>query len=185
MDLTTTMKKRRSIREYTGELPTEEEINKILEAAYLAPTFGFHNMQMSVITKPELLKEAEENAEKFLKTKATSYMYNAPVWIIISAKKHTQNIPNTPYTAEMVNGNMYWTLGSILQNMHLKATELGLAACPMNTTIVSLETAPELREKLSLPSTHTAIGSIVIGKTNYNFKERKVNPKVLPTVFIK
>lgn len=185
MDLKTIMKKRASVRKYTGEAPTEEEIKEILEAAYLGPTFSFHDMHISVITNSELLKEAEENGERFNKMKLPNYMYNAPVWIIFSAKKHTENIPNTPYTADMANGNMYWTMGSIIQNMHLKATELGLAACPMNTTIVALEDVPALREKLGIPRTHTAIGSIVIGKTDYNFKERKINYESLPTIFIK
>ena len=54
------------------------------------------------------------------------YMYNAPVWIIFSAKLHDEN--ETP-NYELMNVNLLWNVGSIIENMELRATDLGLASC--------------------------------------------------------
>lgn len=185
MELQEALAKRASLRKFTGEMPTDAEIGAVLDAAYLGPVLAFHDMRISVITNPELLKEAQENGEAFNRMDNPAYMYGAPVWILLSAKRHTENMPNTPYTADMLNANMYWTLGSIIQNMHLKAVELDLAACPMNTTVVALGDNAALRRRLGIPDGHIAAGSIVIGKGTQGYKERPVNPALLPTVFLK
>ncbi|MBR8465288.1 hypothetical protein KDE13_02785 [Campylobacter sp. faydin G-140] len=76
--------------EFNGDFSSDDEIEKLLEAAYLAPVSSMHDIRISVTTNLELLEMAEVN-----KFNLPRYMYNAPIWILVSAKKHTQNKPNT------------------------------------------------------------------------------------------
>ena len=61
MELFEALKRRCSIRRYTGEVPTEQEIQTVLDAALLSPQLPMHDIHISVITNSALLKEAEEN----------------------------------------------------------------------------------------------------------------------------
>ena len=75
MELFEAMKKRASFRRFKDELPSDDEINIILEAAYLAPHLAFHDMRLHVITNPELLAEAQMNGERFNQQNNPMYMY--------------------------------------------------------------------------------------------------------------
>ena len=185
MELFEAMKKRASFRRFKPEIPSDDEIKIVLDAAYLAPHLDMHDMRLHVITNPELLAEAQENGERFNQMNNPMYMYKAPVWILVSAIEREDNIPNTPYTAEMCRGNMYWTLGSLIQNMQLAATSIGLGSCAMNTTVVALRDNPELARKLGVPEGRMPIGSMVLGYTDIPVKERPIKDNLFPTDFIK
>lgn len=98
MQLLEAMKKRQSVREFNAEVPSKEEIQAILEAAYLAPTlFTTKDAHISVITDKDLLRELDAAAvKKFgkmlenmgMKTKTT--LYGAPVLILLSGKLATE-----------------------------------------------------------------------------------------------
>lgn len=185
MELFEAMKKRASYRRFKPDMPKEEEIQKVLEAAYLAPHLDMHDMRLHVITSPDLLKKAQENGERLNQMNNPMYMYKAPVWILVSAIERTDNIPNTPYTADMAKGNLYWTLGSLIQNMQLAATSIGLGSCAMNTTVVALRDNPALARELGVPEGHMPIGSMVLGYTDIDMKERPIKPELFPTDFFK
>ena len=185
MELFEAMKKRASFRRFKDELTSDYEIKIVLEAAYLAPHLAFHDMRLHVITNPELLAEAQMNGERFNQQNNPMYMYKAPVWILVSAIEREEGMPNTPYTADMIKGNLYWTLGSLIQNMQLAATSIGLGSCAMNTTVVALRDNPELARKLGVPEGHMPIGSMVLGYTDIPMKERAVKKELFPTTFIK
>lgn len=78
MELQEALAKRASLRKFTGEMPTDAEIGAVLDAAYLGPVLAFHDMRISVITNPELLKEAQENGEVFNRMDNPAYMYGRP-----------------------------------------------------------------------------------------------------------
>lgn len=185
MELFEVMKKRASFRRFKPEIPGDDEIGTVLDAAYLAPHLKMHDMRLHVITNPELLAEVQENGERFNQQNNSMYMYGAPVWILVSAIERQEGIPNTPYTADMCRGNLYWTLGSLIQNMQLAATSIGLGSCAINTTVVALRDNPELACKLGVPEGHMPIGSMVLGYTDISVKERTVKKNLFPTDFIK
>ena len=110
------------------------------------------------------------------------YMYNAPVWIILSAKLHDEN--ETP-NYELMNVNLLWNVGSIIENMELQATDLGLASCGINTTVVATRGRPDVRKALGIPEGYTALASVIIGYTDVEIPERKVKPEFIPVSYVK
>ena len=110
------------------------------------------------------------------------YMYNAPVWIILSAKLHDKN--ETP-NYELMNVNLLWNVGSIIENMELQATDLGLASCGINTTVVAMRGRPDVRKALGIPEGYTALASVIIGYTDVEIPERKVKPEFIPVSYVK
>ena len=132
MDLTVCIKGRRSVRTYTSEPVTKEQIETILEAGTWAPT-GMHRQpwKFIVIENNELIKYVSDETKaivmqmmpqlsKQFATKEDIVCYSAPVLILICTEKDPQ--------WENVN-----LLDSVLaaQNMFLKAYELGLGTCYM------------------------------------------------------
>ena len=182
MQLLEAMKKRRSVREFNAEVPSKEEIQAILEAAYLAPAlFTTKDAHISVITDKDLLRELDAAAvKKFgkmlenmgMKTKTT--LYGAPVLILLSGKLATE-LPKECEGAKLENlhRGIYWAMGSVMQNMQLRATSLELASCPINTVVVTLFDEPVLAARAGIPEGYSPLCSLAIGKSDAKCEERK------------
>lgn len=119
MELQTAFETRYSCRAYTDDVPTRAQIEAILEAGRLAPTARNSQTQhIWVATKPEDLEKIDA---------CTKCRYNAPAVLILGYDKDT------------APGNIWcpgkeWSFGelditSVLMQMILKATDLGLATC--------------------------------------------------------
>ena len=119
MELQTALETCYSCRAYLEQAPTKEQIDAILEAGRIAPTARNDQAQhLWVVTKPEDLEKIDL---------CTHCRYNAPVVFILGYDKNVQctNIWNEPDV---------WSFGelditSVLMQMLLKATDLGLATC--------------------------------------------------------
>ncbi|WP_298099001.1 nitroreductase family protein [uncultured Campylobacter sp.] len=72
-----------------------------------------------------------------MKTKTT--LYGAPVVVLLSGKLVTE-LPKEFDCVKLENlhRGIYWAMGSVMQNMQLRATSLELASCPINTVVVIL-----------------------------------------------
>ena len=185
MDFSELTAKRKSVRQYTGEVPTESEMQYVLAAADNAPCTANQGFHISVVRDQDIMREAEICTARFFgKSGATHYLYGAPVWIIFSAKLADSAPANMPVTKDMVNGVVYWNVGGILQNMMLAAENIGLGSCAINTTIVALCDNDSLRQKLMIPEGYIAIGSTVFGKTDYDFPKREFKNKRFSTDYI-
>ena len=87
---------RASVRKYNDRMPDEKTIQKVVDAALLSPIVRWHNFHLSVITNKEAIQLAEDTANEYAKTKSPKkFMYGAPVWIILSGKRHTDENPAT------------------------------------------------------------------------------------------
>ncbi|MBR8465287.1 hypothetical protein KDE13_02780 [Campylobacter sp. faydin G-140] len=53
-----------------------------------------------------------------------------------------------------------------------------------NTSVVALHDKPLLRERLGIPPTHVAIGSLAIGKSDKVSEKREITKKI-PTTFLR
>jgi len=132
MELDICIKGRRSVRAYTDEPVSKEQIEAVLEAGIWAPT-GMNRQpwKFIVIENKELIKYVSDETKvivqqmmpamaKQFQTEADIICYNAPVLILICTESDKQ-----------------WghvsLLDSVLaaQNMFLKAYELGLGTCYM------------------------------------------------------
>ncbi len=177
-----------STRKYNDIIPSDEDIQKVIDAALLSPIVHWHKLHLSVVTSRDAMKLADDTAaEIFAAPNAPvkmprPYMYNAPVWIILSGKKYVES--KNPQAARM-NENLFWNVGSIIENMELQATALGLASCGINTTVVAMRNKPEVRKALGIPEGYDALASVIIGYTDNPLPERKVKPELIPVSYVK
>jgi len=117
MDALTAIKKRRSIRAYKKDPVDEDKLNKVLEAARLAPSAANKQPWRFIIVTDPLTKEklrAAYNEEWFIQ---------APVIIVGCA------VPEESWRRS--DGEQYWKvdLAIAMQNLVLASTELGLGTC--------------------------------------------------------
>ncbi|MBR0315636.1 MAG: nitroreductase family protein [Synergistaceae bacterium] len=188
MEFEKVLVKRASTRKYNSQVPSDDLIQKVIDSALLAPIVHFHKLHLSVVTNPEAIKLAEDEAEKIFGVPDSPmkmpkpYLYNAPVWIILSGKKYDEKEnPN----AKLMNDNLFWNVGSIIENMELQATALGLASCGINTTVVAMRNAPEVKKAVGIPEGYDALASVIIGYTDVNIPDRKVRPEFIPVSYVK
>jgi len=179
-----------STRKYNEKMPSDEMIQKVLDAALLAPIVHLHKFHLSVVTDKNAMNLAEDAAAEIftapdaLVKMPRPYLYNAPVWIILSGKIHDETeMPKAQ--AELMNNNLFWDVGTIIENMELQATDLGLAHCGINTTVVAMRGRPDVRKALNIPEGFDALASVIIGYTDLNIMERKVKPELIPVSYVK
>ena len=162
MELNTAMNNRRSIRSYTGESISKDELDAVLQAAYTAPVgMGkYDGIHLTIITNNELLKEIDENGAAFFGNPSLHPLYGAPMLIVISS-----NDPGNVGSADV---------GIILQNMSLEAVELGIGHCDIYGATAALTENKELLKKLNIPDGFTPLGSIILGKTKEEYTKRDI-----------
>jgi nitroreductase len=180
MELDICIKGRRSVRSYRDEPVSKEQIETVLEAGVWAPT-GMNRQpwKFIVIEDNKLITYVSEEtkilvqqmmplmAEKF-QTKADIICYNAPVLILICTEKDKQ----------WGNTNL---LDSVLavQNMFLKAYELGLGTCYMGF-VQLLSSKPEVLKKIGVPEGYEMMVPFILGhpKTKQGVGKRN-KPEIL------
>jgi len=113
MDISNTIKTRRSIRKYTDKIPSDKEIEAILEAGCWAPS-GLNNQPW----KFKVLKDkAKDQLSNF--THYGNVLESAPIAICVFLDKSTMYNRDKDLMA----------IGACIQNMLLQADEMGLATC--------------------------------------------------------
>jgi nitroreductase len=180
MDLDVCIKGRRSVRAYTNEPVSKEQINAILEAGVWAPT-AMHRepLKFIVVEDKKLIKYVSDETKllvqkmmpplaKQFSTEEDIVCYNVPVLILICAEKDPQ-------------WDKVSQIDSVLaaQNMFLKAYELGLGTCYMGF-VSFLNSKPEVLKKVGMPENHTLMVPLILGhpKTKQVTGKRK-KPVVL------
>lgn len=178
MELFEAIVSRQSVREFTGEAASADELNAVLEAALHAPrTFINKGVHISVISDKALLAELDAcGVKKFGKQLGvSSAIYGAPTLVLLSGKLATEQIEGWDVGAEVFNRNLYWSMGSLVQNMHLAAVSMGLGACPINTVVVGLFDDSKLARRAGVPDGFSPLCSIAIGKTAHEYKPREID----------
>lgn len=164
MELTDAMNRRRSIRSYTGEPVTDEQLQHILKAAWAAPVGGgrYNTVHMTIVKSKEMIDKINENAAKLFKNPDFKPLYGAPTMIIFSIKD--------PGNEKVTSADP----GFILQNMSLAAVEEGVGQCVIYGATVAIEMNPDLKKELGIPDGYTALGSLIIGQTNEKYEKRDI-----------
>ncbi len=182
MDFENVLTRRSSVRSYTDRMPDAETIEKIINAGLLSPIVRWHNFHITVVTNKEAIKIAEDNANVYMKSKSyRKYMYDAPVWIILSGIRHKDD---DPVKQEKKNNNLMWNAGSIIENMELQAVAMGLACCGMNSTITAMSDKPDVRKAVGIPDGYDALASLIVGYSDEFVAEREVNKDLIPVTFL-
>lgn len=167
MNTMKTIFSRKSVRTYTGEQITEEQLNTILKAANAAPVgMGqYEGVHLTVITNADLLNEIDTAGAAMFGKPDIHPLYNAPMLILISAKM--------PPDKAMENVT-YSNTAIIAQNMVLAATELGVGVCHIWGATMATINAPHILEKFNLPEGFTPCCAVTLGKTDYTYEEREI-----------
>lgn len=157
---------RKSVRSYTGENLTQEELKKILTAANAAPVGmkAYDSLVLSVVTNKELLSRIDKNCGEFMNMKNMSMLYGVPVLIIVSSKTAPAPNDNTAYSNAAI----------IAHNMALEAVELGLGSCYLWGAVFALNNSRELLEELNLPDGYVPCCAVGLGKTDEKYQLREI-----------
>ncbi|MBR5329350.1 MAG: nitroreductase family protein [Firmicutes bacterium] len=175
MNVTEALNRRRSIRTYTGEGISREELKTILDAAYAAPVGmgAYDTMALTVVTNPKILAKYDEAGAKLFKLREHP-LYGAPVMIIVSTQIQEGPLCNVSYS----------NAASIAHNMALAAVEMGVGSCLIWGSVIAGNNDPELVKSLNLPEGYTPCCSVILGKTEESYEPREIPENRIKTLII-
>ena len=139
MTISNAIMQRKSIRSYTDQPVSDEDLATIIEAGRWAPNAGPYNI--SVIRNSDLLNRIDDLTSKAMLASGNDFLieraslpgyrplYGAPVLIILSGPS------DAPYT--QLNA------ATCAENMLLQATELGLGSCFLRSPVFRTERGRE------------------------------------------
>jgi len=150
VDIFEVFKARRSIRSFTKEDVSEEDLMKILEAARWAPSAGnIQPWEFVVIRRPEIKREIARAALN------QTFIEEAPVVIVVCADG---NRSGWVYGSRGVNLYCIQDTAAAIENMLLAACALGLGAC-----WVGAFNEERVREILRIPRGMRPVAIIPLG----------------------
>lgn len=176
MDTLNALFSRRSIRSYTGQPVSENDLRTVVKAAWASPVgMGrFDSLHLTVITNPDLLAEIDENAGGG----KSHPLYGAPALIVVSS----QLFPG----AEKVENNVPSANAAMaVHNMALACVALGLGHVDIYGAIRALIANEELTGKLGLPEGYTPLAALAFGPTNEKYDIREIPNDKIRTDWIK
>lgn len=170
-DVFEVIKGRRSVREYKEEQIEDEDIEKILHAAIMAPTArGEAPWHFTVVQNKELLDDINKSVHEILKSSGDEFleaigksgknvMHNAPTVIIVSAKSTASN--------------MQADCSAAIENMLLAAEGLDIGSCWLGL-ITAYFSVEENLKTLHIPEGYTPLYGVSLG---YKVNENQPNPR--------
>lgn len=177
METMKTITNRKSVRSYTGEKISADNMKTILTAANAAPVAmgAYGNVHLTVIEKPEMLQAINECAAKMFGNPEMRPLYGAPTLLLVSAKPLRGSIGNVDYSNAAI----------IVHNMALAATELGVGSCYIWGGVMALNTNPDLVKQLGLPEDFSPCCGIILGVTTEKYTVREIPENRIATDYIK
>lgn len=147
---------RRSIRSYTPEVLTGEEIQALKDAALQAPTaVNSQKPRFSFVTSRELLDRFSEDFRECMRKKNPGWngdvLYHAPLFVVITLPQP----PHGPF--DEIDA------GIAAQTIVLSAQGMGLGSVILGLPKVLLDESPEWREKLGIPADRVFSVGVAIG----------------------
>ena len=170
-DVFDVIKNRRSVRAYKDEQIQDDEIEKILEAAILAPTArGEAPWHFTVVQNKELLEEINESVRSILSNSGdellegiakagVNVMHNAPTVVFVSAKSDATN--------------MQADCSAAIENMLIAAEGLDIGSCWLGLVAIYFSVEENLK-KLHIPEGYTPLYGVALG---YKVEPNEPNPR--------
>ena len=161
--------KRKSIRSYTGDSISKEELNILLKAADASPVGmkQYENLHLTIITNKSLLEKIEAITAKKFDRPNMHPLYGAPMLILISSKK-----------MPMMENVMYSNAAIMAHNISLAATELKIGSCYIWGAVAGMSNDEEILKELNLPIDFIPCCAVSIGKTNETFEEKEIPNRI-------
>lgn len=152
MDFDQVISKRVSVRSFTEKSLKDDEIKVLLDAANKAPIArgAYDDCALTVISDKELLREMVEDYQK-IRSVNKDPIYGAPLFILFSSKKD--------------NTEKYEDAGCLIQNICLKATEMGIGSVYIRGMINSLGPDAAYIKKLGLDPEFVPVSGVALGYT--------------------
>ena len=160
---------RKSVRSYTGEPPTDEEMDRLLTAANCAPVASarYSTNHLTVITNRGLLADIEKAFSAYAGKENVHPLYNAPVFVLVSVQ-----MKDPPLSKEDWLNVACSDAAIIVENMALEAVELGLGTCHIWGAVRAINADPALRDRLGLPEGFRPVCGVIFGKTGTAYEPR-------------
>ena len=170
-----TLFKRKSVRTYTGESISKEELNIILKAADASPVGlkQYETLHLTVITNKDLLNKIETVAGAMFNRPDHHPLYGAPILILVSSK----HMP-------MMENVMYSNAAIMSHNISLAATSLNIGSCYIWGATAAISKDHEFLKELNLPEGFIPCCGVILGKTNESFDDKEI-PNRISKSFIK
>lgn len=158
------IRNRRSVRTFTNELVTDEQLHAILESAIYAPTgMNYQTSHFTAVLDSEKLMELnrrvkavfarslEERLRHRGENEAYNFYYRAPALVIVS------NESTHPWAGQ--------DCANALQNIFLAAHSLGVDSCWINQLCSTCHDSAvrELLTQWGVPEHHTVYGCAALG----------------------
>lgn len=177
MNTLETLFSRKSVRTYTCQQLTPEELETVLKAANAAPIARgiYEAVHLTVIQNPQLLAEIDANGAAFFGNPGLTPLYHAPTLILVSSKRPAPGMENVAYSNAAI----------VVHNMSLAAVELGLGQCCIWGATMALSKNEELVEALHLPEDFVPCCSLILGKTEEKYEQRQIPMERIGCDFIR
>ncbi len=161
---------RRTTRAYLPQQITDDELEKILDAAQTAPLAAGDDKttHITVVRTPQLLEEIRQAAMLVSpKTgKRVDPFYGAATLFFVSAGDISEDHIE------------YCNAACIIENMMLQATALGLGSTYIWGCLRKLRSHPEVIEKLRLPDGYQIMSAMAVGYPAEKLTPREKKVKI-------
>ncbi len=160
MDLQEAVLTRRSIRRFTEDTVTDQELQQIFETVRWSPSWGNTQVWEFVVARDrELIQKMTATYQMDKGTNpATKCSQMASALIVVCAKTGVSGCYGGKESTKFSNWFMF-DLGIATQTLCLKAHEMGLA-----TVVVGLLDHDACKKLINLPDGHEAVAVIPIGR---------------------
>ena len=177
MEFTDVLKYRKSVRKFTDEKLSQEELRQLVSAANQAPVGSacYNDVHLTVVQDQNILEKLSEASVKRAENRALMQQiagkisqmppagkkfnpfYNAPAVIFISHRKQT-----------LQPGIEYANAACVAQTIHLAAVNLGLGSVLIWGVLEAMREIPELdhTDLLQLPPDFVPLMGVAVGHSS-------------------
>ena len=177
MELQEAILKRRSVRKFTEDAVTDEELKQIFEAVRWSPSWANTQTWEFIVVRDKALME-KIVATYSDKNPATKCSLTASALIVACAKTGVSGCYGGKQVTSIPNWEIF-DLGIAVQTLCLKAHELGLG-----TVVVGLMNHEACEKVLALPEGHKILAVIPIGRPAVPPKEGPARKDLSEMVFL-
>ncbi|MBC8146710.1 MAG: nitroreductase family protein [Bacteroidetes bacterium] len=157
MELQEAILKRRSVRKFTDYYVTDDEIKTLMEAAQMAPSWSnTQSWEFIIVRDKEII---EKITETYSETNPARKCSLASTALIIGIAKMGLAGCKKGEESTKFNGWFLFDMGCAIQNISLKAHEIGLGS-----VIVGLFDHDKCKEILSAPENYEVVVTLPVGK---------------------
>lgn len=177
MELQEAILKRRSVRKFTEDAVTAEELRQIFEAVRWAPSWANTQVWEFIVVRDKALIE-KVTGTYVEKNPATKCSLAASALIVACAKTGVSGCYDGKDATAIKNWYMF-DLGLAVQTFCLKAYELGLG-----TVVVGLMNHEACKKILAVPDGHEVVAVIPIGRLILPLREGPPRKSVAEIVYL-